>query len=76
MFTFSCLPQVMEQMTKPHTTIIWICWFADQRDSNVGRQSSPELESQTGRRGAERQGWGPAGVRLSVLGQLSHCLAV
>ena len=30
MFTFSCLPQVMEQTTNPYNTIIWICWLADR----------------------------------------------
>lgn len=75
MFTFSCLPQVMERMTKPHTTIIWICWFADR-----GFKCWKGKFSRARKSDREKRGWltgmGSAGVRLSVLGQLSHCLAV
>lgn len=51
MFTFSCLPQVMEQTRKPHNTIIWICWFADRGFKCWKAEFSPARKSDRETRG-------------------------
>lgn len=56
MFSFSCLPQVMERTAKNHNTVIWISWFADMRIK------PGKAEFSSARKSDRREGGRVAGV--------------